>query len=42
MFLFIPLAGMLKIIFERVDGLAPWAMLMGTEKEAEKNPPKKS
>ncbi|WP_118976576.1 AI-2E family transporter [Taibaiella koreensis] len=31
-FLFIPLAAILKIIFERVDGLKPWAILMGTEK----------
>ncbi|MEO6832573.1 MAG: AI-2E family transporter, partial [Chitinophagaceae bacterium] len=31
MFLFIPLAGILKIIFERVDGLKAWAILMGTE-----------
>ncbi len=29
MFLFIPLAGILKIIFERVAGLEPWAILMG-------------
>jgi len=41
MFLFIPLAGILKIVFERVDGLQPWAILMGTEGEAEANPPKK-
>jgi predicted PurR-regulated permease PerM len=34
MFLFIPLAGILKIIFERVEGLKPWAILMGTEREA--------
>lgn len=34
MFLFIPLAGILKIIFARVDGLRPWALLMGTEREA--------
>ena len=39
-FLFIPLAAMLKIIFERVDGLKPWAILMGTEEE-EKKPLKK-
>jgi predicted PurR-regulated permease PerM len=38
-FLFIPLAAMLKIIFERVDGLRPWAILMGTDEE-EKKPPK--
>ncbi len=35
-FLFIPLTAMLKIIFERVDGLKPWAMLMGTEEEDNK------
>ena len=33
MFLFIPLIGILKIIFERVNGLQPWAILMGTEDE---------
>jgi predicted PurR-regulated permease PerM len=42
MFLFIPLMGILKIIFERVDGLKPWAILMGTEKETEQDVPKKS
>jgi len=31
MFLFIPITGMLKIIFERVDGMQPWAMLIGTD-----------
>jgi predicted PurR-regulated permease PerM len=41
MFLFIPLAGILKIIFERVEGLKPWAILMGTETEARADPPKK-
>jgi predicted PurR-regulated permease PerM len=41
MFLFIPLAGILKIIFERVEGLNPWAILMGTEREAKANPPRK-
>jgi predicted PurR-regulated permease PerM len=41
MFLFIPLAGILKIIFERVDGLKPWAILMGTEEQAKGDPPKK-
>ena len=35
-FLFIPLTAMLKIIFERVDGLKPWAILMGTEEEERK------
>ncbi len=41
MFLFIPLAGMLKIVFERVKGLEPWAILMGTEEQAKDSPPKK-
>jgi predicted PurR-regulated permease PerM len=41
MFLFIPLAGILKIIFERVDGLKPWAILMGTETEAKQNAARK-
>ena len=40
MFLFIPLAGILKIIFERVDGFKPWAILMGTEEDAEMDRPK--
>lgn len=40
MFLFIPLAGILKIVFERVDGFKPWAILMGTEEEAAADPPK--
>jgi len=35
-FLFIPLTAILKIIFERVDGLKPWAILMGTEEEDKK------
>lgn len=45
-FLFIPLTAMLKIIFERVDGLKPWAILMGTEEDdtkpvkQRKEPPK--
>lgn len=42
MFLFIPLVGMLKIIFERVNGLQPWAILMGTEEQAKEEPPKKT
>jgi predicted PurR-regulated permease PerM len=33
MFLFIPLIAILKIIFERVEGLKPWAILIGTEDE---------
>ncbi|PSK93402.1 AI-2E family transporter [Taibaiella chishuiensis] len=32
-FLFIPLAAILKIIFERVNGLEPWAILMGTDED---------
>jgi predicted PurR-regulated permease PerM len=36
MFLFIPLAAFLKIIFERVDGLKPWSILMGTDDEDSK------
>lgn len=31
MFLSIPVSAMLKIVFEHVDDLKPWAMLMGTE-----------
>lgn len=31
MFLSIPLIGVLKIIFDRVDGLKPWGSLLGTE-----------
>jgi predicted PurR-regulated permease PerM len=31
MFLFIPIVGMLKIVFERVDGMQPWAILIGTD-----------
>ncbi len=31
--LFIPLAAILKIIFERVSELEPWAILMGTDEE---------
>ena len=42
MFLFIPLAGILKIIFERVDGLQPWAILMGTEESGKEDTPKKA
>jgi predicted PurR-regulated permease PerM len=34
MFLFIPLVGILKIVFGRVEGLKPWAILMGTEAES--------
>jgi len=35
-FLFIPLVGIMKIVFERVEGLKSWAILMGTEEEAER------
>jgi predicted PurR-regulated permease PerM len=31
MFLSIPLIGVLKIVFDRVDGLKPWGSLLGTE-----------
>jgi len=31
MFLSIPLIGVLKIIFDRVDGLQPWGSILGTE-----------
>lgn len=31
MFLFIPITGMLKIVFERVDGMQPWAILIGID-----------
>ncbi len=38
MFLFIPLAGIAKLIFERVEGMEPWAMVMGVpEKKQKKN-----
>eukprot|EP01136_Pigoraptor_vietnamica_P016011 Opistho-1_new@4605 len=37
MFLCIPYLAMLKIIFERVDGLQPWGMLLGEEQK----PPRK-
>lgn len=33
MLLFIPLTAILKIIFEHVDGLAPWALLIGSEEK---------
>jgi len=39
MFLFIPLAGILKLIFERVNSLQPWAMVMGTENEPKETNP---
>ncbi|HEX8315567.1 MAG TPA: AI-2E family transporter [Flavisolibacter sp.] len=35
MFLSIPLIGVLKIIFDRVDGLQPWGSLLGTEVPSE-------
>ena len=40
MFLFIPLAGMIKLICERVEGLEAWALLIGME-EVEKKPVRK-
>jgi predicted PurR-regulated permease PerM len=45
MFLAIPSLALLKIIFERVDHLKPWAMLLGDETTAEeeqKNPVKRA
>jgi AI-2 transport protein TqsA len=41
MFLFIPITGMVKIICERVDGLQPWAILIGTEDHKKLKPKKK-
>ncbi|HVF97930.1 MAG TPA: AI-2E family transporter [Flavisolibacter sp.] len=35
MFLSIPLIGVLKIIFDRVEGLQPWGSLLGTEVPSE-------
>ena len=40
MFLFIPIAGITKLICERVDGLEAWALLIGVE-EHEKKPRRK-
>lgn len=40
MFLFIPLAGILKIIFGSVEGFHPWALLMGTNDDLVINPTK--
>lgn len=40
MFLFIPIAGIIKLICERVDGLEAWALLIGVE-EAERPAKKK-
>ena len=37
-FLFIPLAGILKIIFGSVEGFKPWALLMGTTDDLEMKP----
>ena len=37
MFLFIPIAGIVKLICERVEGLEAWALLIGVE-EVEKKP----
>lgn len=40
MFLSIPVIAILKIIFDRIDGLKPWGMLLGAEEEMDKaNPP---
>lgn len=39
-FLFIPLAGILKIIFGAVEGFQPWALLMGTSDDLKINPVK--
>jgi AI-2 transport protein TqsA len=39
MFLFIPIAGILKLVCERVEGLEAWAILMGVEEHSK---PKKA
>lgn len=36
MFLFIPLAAIVRIISEKVNGLQPWAILMGEDKDVKK------
>ena len=36
MFLFIPLAAIVRIISEKVEGLQPWAILMGEDKDEKK------
>ena len=36
MFLFIPIAGIVKLICERVEGLEAWALLIGVDEEAKK------
>ena len=36
MFLSIPFLAILKIIFERIDGLNPWAILLGENIKADK------
>ncbi len=41
MFLFIPLAGIIKLVCERVEGLEAWALLIGIEEGEEKKPVKK-
>jgi predicted PurR-regulated permease PerM len=41
MFLFIPITGIFKIISSRVEGMKPWAILIGTE-EKEEAPRRKS
>jgi predicted PurR-regulated permease PerM len=35
MFLSIPLIGVLKIVFDRVDGMKPWGSILGTEVPSE-------
>ena len=37
MFLFIPIAGIIKLICDRVEGMEAWGMLIGVE-EVEKKP----
>ncbi len=39
MFLFIPITGILKLVFERVEGMEAWGMLIGVE-DVEKKPKK--
>lgn len=41
MFLFIPITGILKLISERVEGLQPWAILIGNEESKAPLPKKK-
>jgi hypothetical protein len=37
MFLFIPIAGIIKLICERVEGLQAWGILMGVEDRSVKD-----